>query len=121
MSSKNKPWRVLNVDKNATPDEIKRAYYLLAKERHPDKGGCTEKMAELNIAYRALLANLSEQMTSAISNKHTSLNNVFTVAGALAATSAFLLAPSDSMRNIFCVGAIIWGCLSAISYATSPK
>lgn len=47
-------YEVLKIDKTATKAEIKRAYYSLAKIYHPDKGGDTEKMRQLNEAYEVL-------------------------------------------------------------------
>lgn len=45
-------WRsVLSVPVNASWPEIKRAYYQLAKLRHPDAGGSTAQFQELSRAY----------------------------------------------------------------------
>ena len=33
------PYKVLGVTKNANKAEIKKRYYKLVKEHHPDKGG----------------------------------------------------------------------------------
>jgi len=41
-------YKILGVEKNATPDEIKRAYRKLAHQYHPDKGGDPEKFKEVN-------------------------------------------------------------------------
>lgn len=48
------PYEVLGVAKNATADEIKRAYRGLASKHHPDKGGDTAKFQEIQSAYEIL-------------------------------------------------------------------
>lgn len=45
---------VLGVAKNATTDEIKRAYRKLASQHHPDKGGDTAKFQQIQSAYEIL-------------------------------------------------------------------
>jgi molecular chaperone DnaJ len=47
-------YKIFGVDKNASPDEIKRAYRRLAQQYHPDKGGDPEKFKEINEAYQIL-------------------------------------------------------------------
>lgn len=47
-------YSTLGVGKNATPDEIKRAYRKLASQHHPDKGGDTKKFQEIQTAYDTL-------------------------------------------------------------------
>jgi len=48
-------YSILGVDKNATDDEIKKAYRKLAHKHHPDKsGGDAEKFKEINSAYQVL-------------------------------------------------------------------
>jgi len=47
-------YQTLGVDRNATPDEIKRAYRKLASQHHPDKGGDKHKFQEIEQAYRTL-------------------------------------------------------------------
>lgn len=50
-------YKTLGVDKNASQDEIKKAFRKLALEHHPDKtGGKDEKFKEINEAY----SNLSD-------------------------------------------------------------
>jgi curved DNA-binding protein CbpA len=45
----------LGVPKDASPDEIKRAYRRKAKQNHPDrKGGSTDAMSTINRAYMTL-------------------------------------------------------------------
>jgi hypothetical protein len=43
-------WEVLGLGRDATTDAIDNAYRRFAAERHPDKGGSHEMMAELNRA-----------------------------------------------------------------------
>lgn len=47
-------YQTLGVAKNATPDEIKKAYRKLASQNHPDKGGNTAKFQEIQTAYDIL-------------------------------------------------------------------
>lgn len=44
----------LGVGKDASQDEIKRAYRKAAKKNHPDKKGSAEEMAKINRAYSTL-------------------------------------------------------------------
>jgi molecular chaperone DnaJ len=51
----NNPYTTLGVSKNASQDEIKKAYRKLAHEYHPDKkGGDDKKFKEINEAYQVL-------------------------------------------------------------------
>lgn len=48
-------YKILGIDKNATADEIKKAYRRLAHQYHPDKNGGDEvKFKEINEAYQIL-------------------------------------------------------------------
>lgn len=48
-------YKILGVDKNASQDEIKKAFRKLAHEHHPDKGnGNADKFKEINEAYQTL-------------------------------------------------------------------
>jgi DnaJ-class molecular chaperone len=48
------PYAVLGVDKQASPEDIKKAYRKLAVKHHPDKGGDQEKFKEISAAYEIL-------------------------------------------------------------------
>ncbi len=50
----NNPYDTLGVDKNATEEQIKKAYRNKCKEHHPDKGGDQERIKEVNAAYAIL-------------------------------------------------------------------
>ena len=47
-------YQTLGIDRNASPDEIKRAYRKQASQHHPDKGGDTKKFQDVEEAYRIL-------------------------------------------------------------------
>lgn len=47
-------YRTLGVERDAEPNEIKKAYRKLSKEHHPDHGGDEEKFKEINEAYSVL-------------------------------------------------------------------
>lgn len=47
-------YKILSVAKEATADDIKRAYRKLASQHHPDKGGDKNKFQEIEEAYRTL-------------------------------------------------------------------
>ncbi|TAN32741.1 molecular chaperone DnaJ [Patescibacteria group bacterium] len=48
-------YKILGIDKNASPEEIKKAFKKLALEHHPDRpGGNEAKFKEINEAYQVL-------------------------------------------------------------------
>ena len=47
-------YKILGVGRNASIDEIKKAYRKLAQVHHPDKGGDPKKFKEINEAYQVL-------------------------------------------------------------------
>jgi len=48
-------YNILGVEKGASKDEIKKAFYKLAHKYHPDKkGGDENKFKEVNEAYQTL-------------------------------------------------------------------
>ena len=48
-------YSTLGVGKNATPDDIKKAYRKLASKHHPDKGGDTATFQKIQTAYDTLV------------------------------------------------------------------
>lgn len=54
MVTKRDYYEVLGVGKNASADEIKKAFRRAAVEHHPDKGGDETKFKEINEAYEVL-------------------------------------------------------------------
>jgi DnaJ-class molecular chaperone len=47
-------YQTLGIDKNATPEDIKKAYRKLASIHHPDKGGDTSTFQKIQAAYEVL-------------------------------------------------------------------
>jgi DnaJ family protein A protein 2 len=50
----NDPYQTLGVSRNASKDEIKKAYKKLAMKHHPDKGGDATKFKDITNAYTEL-------------------------------------------------------------------
>jgi molecular chaperone DnaJ len=47
-------YHILGVGRDATPEDLKKAFRELAHKHHPDKGGSAEKFKEINEAYQVL-------------------------------------------------------------------
>src|SRR3990172_9917075 len=47
-------YQILGIPKDASNQDIRKAYKELAKKHHPDKGGDQEKFKELSQAYEVL-------------------------------------------------------------------
>lgn len=54
MATQRDYYEILGVKKDASPDEVKKAFRRLAIEHHPDRGGDEAKFKELNEAYEVL-------------------------------------------------------------------
>ena len=54
-------WDVLGVESSATEAEIQAAYKRLAAKHHPDRGGSSARMAEINAGRDAALKELRNQ------------------------------------------------------------
>lgn len=48
------PYDALGVERDASPDDVKRAYQRRARETHPDRGGSKEDFQNVSRAYRLL-------------------------------------------------------------------
>jgi len=55
-------YKILNIEQSATPDEVKKAYFEMAKKYHPDSGDEAEvkKFYEISEAYQ-ILSNTEER------------------------------------------------------------
>jgi curved DNA-binding protein len=49
------PWAILGVHRASSPEEIREAYYALAKKNHPDVGGDLTTISQINQAWTLLM------------------------------------------------------------------
>ena len=62
------PYNILNVSKNASEAEIKKAYRKLAAKHHPDKGGDENLFKQINEAYSTIGSSEKKQEYEASQN-----------------------------------------------------
>jgi DnaJ-class molecular chaperone len=53
-------WQRLGLAETASPDEVEAKWKQLRSEHHPDKGGDAQVFNQLNLAYKAALAEARE-------------------------------------------------------------
>lgn len=85
-------YKILEVNRNASIDDIKKQYKILAKKYHPDKGGNEDKFKEISEAFQNLsdplkkrnydlnnlnLDNYNYRGFSSLFNNNYDLNNIF--------------------------------------------
>lgn len=85
-------YSTLGISKDATPEEIKKAYRRLASKHHPDKGGDADEFRKIQEAYEILIDpitkgsydnphrddNFSEFFSSAFRNEFSFTDGMFT-------------------------------------------
>ena len=62
------PYQILKVDPSAKLEEIKKAYRKLVKIHHPDKGGDSAVMLEINSAWEILKKNHKDLNFNKVNN-----------------------------------------------------
>lgn len=68
-------YKILGVDRAATPDQIKQAYRRLASQHHPDKGGDTAQFQEIQEAYATLSDDAKRNMYDRGGNSNTQFHS----------------------------------------------
>ena len=56
------PYKILEIDKEYTPESLKEKYKEMAMKHHPDRGGDTEVFQEITKSYIYLLKKYKENM-----------------------------------------------------------
>lgn len=55
-------YETLEIERDASPDDVKKAYFKAARTKHPDKGGSAEEFKEIQRAYETLSDSGRRQM-----------------------------------------------------------
>lgn len=66
------PYKILQLDRSASIDEVKRAYYYIAKLYHPDRGGNPAEFAKFQNAFRQIIAMTQASQLKAGEQQRTS-------------------------------------------------
>ena len=66
------PYAILQIDHEASIEDIKKAYYAIAKVYHPDKGGNNEMFRILTQAYELIMSRVSQSNNQSRTNSNTS-------------------------------------------------
>mmetsp|Transcript_7547 Transcript_7547/g.12816 ORF Transcript_7547/g.12816 Transcript_7547/m.12816 type:complete len:404 (+) Transcript_7547:62-1273(+) len=70
LSSKRNPYFVLGLPKDASPEQVKLAYYKLAMQDHPDRSSCpdaADRFAEIGAAYSEIMGESLNTQDSTLS------------------------------------------------------
>ena len=70
-------YNTLGIDKQASPDDIKRAYRKLASQYHPDKGGDTAKFQQIQQAYDVLSDDIKRNQYDSSNDPLSKLSSFF--------------------------------------------
>ena len=76
--SKKDTYNVLNINRNASDDDIKKAFRKLALKEHPDKGGDPDKFKDIQNAYEILTDKEKKQMYDKLGHAGLDGNNIHT-------------------------------------------
>ena len=61
-------YKILEVEKNASPDKIKSQYKILARKYHPDKGGDPDKFKEISDPNKKKIYDINQNPQTALFN-----------------------------------------------------
>ena len=86
-------YKILDLNKNCTEDEIKKKYKILAIKNHPDKGGDENKFKDISEAYQVLIDPVKR-----LNQDNNNISNINSIVNANKLFQAFF---SERNNNIF--------------------
>ena len=92
------PYKLLGVSPLASDEEIKKAYRAKSMECHPDHGGSTDQMAELNAAYKKIDTPEHRKMFDQANSFSTTFNMWETIFGESNVAKNFGEAPTVNKK-----------------------